>query len=69
MGRDDRVTPVDPLLADPSDQPLDRLGRDVEIGQRRQIARRLLRGDAVEPGLGALLLLRSPRLTLVSASR
>jgi hypothetical protein len=38
MRRDGRVTLVDPLLADPPDQPLDRLGRDIQVGQFGQIA-------------------------------
>jgi hypothetical protein len=55
-GRDGGVTPLDPLLADPADQPLDRLGRHIQVGQRRQIAAGLLIGNAVDPGMDDLLL-------------
>ena len=36
--RDGRVALVDPLPADPLDQPLDRLGLDLQVGQFGQIA-------------------------------
>ena len=69
MRRDGRVTLVDPLPADPLDQPLDRLGRDVQVGQFGQIAGRLLVRDAVDPGVDDLLLHARAEARVVKAQR
>jgi hypothetical protein len=69
MGRDRRVTLVDPLLADPPDHSLDRLGRDVEVGQLSPIVRRLLIRHAIDPGVGHLLLHTGTEARVIDAQR
>jgi hypothetical protein len=54
--RDRRVTLIDPRLADLLDEPLDRLGLDVQVGQFGQITRRLLIGRTVDAGMNDRLM-------------
>ncbi len=56
MRRDGCVTLIDPLLADLPDEPLDRLGRDVQVRQFGQIAGPLLIGRAVDASMDNFLL-------------
>ncbi len=69
MGRDRRVSLVDPLPADPPDEPLDRLGPDVQIRQLGQVAGRLLIGGAVDAGMDNLPLHARAEATVVNAQR
>ena len=69
MGRDGGITSVDPLLADPLDQPLDRLGLDVQVRQFGEIAGRLLIGGAVDAGMDDLLLDARAEPGMVNAQR
>ena len=66
---DSRVTLVGPLLADPLDDPLDRLGLDVQVGQRGQIRGRLLIGKAVDAGMNDLPLHAWAEARVVNAQR
>ena len=69
MRLDRRVPLVDPLPADLLDQPLDRLGLDVQVGQLGQVARRLLIGKAVDAGMDDLLLDARAEAGAVNAQR
>ncbi len=69
MRRDGGVTPVDPLAADPPDQSLDRLGRDLQVGQLGQVAGRLLIRDAVDAGMDDLLVHAWAEAGVVNAQR
>ena len=69
MSRNRSVTPVDSLLADPLDQPLDRLRGDVQIGEFGQVARRLLIRGAVDTGVNDLLLDAGTEARAVKAQR
>jgi hypothetical protein len=67
--RDGGVALVDPLPADPPDEPLDGLGLDVQVRQLGQIARRLLIGEAVDAGMDDLLLDARTEAAVVNAQR
>jgi hypothetical protein len=60
---------IDSLAANSSDYPLDRLGRDSQLGQFGQITRRLLIGDTVDSGVDNLLLHTRAKATMVNAQR
>ena len=67
MRLDRRVPLIDPLAADRLDQPLDRLGLDVEVRQRGQVARRLQIRRTVDAGMDDLLLDARAEATVVKA--
>ena len=69
MHRDGRVTLVDPLLADLPDEPLDGLGRDVQVRQFGQIAGPLLIGRAVDASMDNFLLYAWAEPGVVNAQR
>ena len=69
MRRDGCVTLVDPLLADLPDEPLDRLGRDVQVRQFGQIAGPLLIGRTVDAGMDNFLLHAWAEAGVVNAQR
>jgi hypothetical protein len=69
MGRDGRITLIDSLLADPMGQPFDRLGSDLQIGQRGQSVGGLLKGDLMDAGMDGLLLDTRAEARLVKAQR
>ena len=63
------ITLVGSLLADLSDHPLDWLGRDLQVGQFSQIARRLLIGNTIDAGMDDLLLHAWAEAGMVNAQR
>lgn len=69
MGRDGRVALIDSLPADPMDQPLDRLGPDLQIGQGGQAVGGLLEGDLMDAGMDGLLLDARAEARLIQAQR
>ena len=69
MLRDGRVALIDPLLADPLDQPLDRLGLDRQVGQRGQVVGGLLVGDVFDAGVDDLLLHARAEARVINAQR
>ena len=69
MQLDRGVTLVGSLLADLSGHPLDRLGRDAQVGQFGQIARCLLIGNAVDAGMDDFLLHAGTEAGMVNAQR
>ena len=69
MRRDDCVALVDPLLANPADQPLDRLGCDFQVRQFGQIAGRLLIGETVDARMDNFLLHAWAEAGVVNAQR
>jgi hypothetical protein len=67
MGRDGRITVIDSLLADPMNQPFDRLGSNLQLGQRGQPVGGLLEGDLTDAGMDDLLLDTRAEARLIKA--
>ena len=66
---DGRVTLIDPLLADPLYQPLDRLGLDRQVGERSQVVGGFLVGDVFDAGVDDLLLDARAEARLINTQR
>jgi hypothetical protein len=69
MGRDGRITLSDSLPANPMNQPFDRLGCDLQIGQRSQPVGGLLKRDLMDAGMDSLLLNERAESRPVKAQR
>ena len=69
MRLDCGITLAGSLLADPSDHPLNRLGRDSQVGQFGQIARRLLIRNTVDAGMDDFLLHTWAEAGVINAQR
>ena len=64
-----RVALVDPFLADLMNQPLDRLGRDLQVGECGQVARRLLIRRTIDAGMDDFLLDTWAEAAMINAQR
>jgi hypothetical protein len=69
MRFDGRVTLVDSLLTDLMNQPLDRLGLDLQVGKFGQVVGRLLIRKTVDAGMNDFLLNARAEAANVNAER